>query len=130
VWIGVDLLQENELNRLLDRPWFRTYVFAAEELALADSFGEERAREFLAGRFAGKEAVLKVIGTGIGAGVSPRQVAILRADGGVPLVRLSGAAARRAQERGIGTINVSITHKKGTVVAAALGVPTGCRHCA
>lgn len=128
MWIGVDVLMAGELDRLLERPWFRAYVYAAEELDLAGSFGEERAREFLTGRFAAKEAVLKAIGTGVGAGVTPRQVAVLRAGGGAPLVRLAGTAARRARERGIGTVNVSITHKRGTVVAAAIGVPTGCPH--
>lgn len=128
MWIGIDVMTEGELGDLLGRPWFRAYVYDAEELALADSFGAERAREFLTGRFAAKEAALKVIGTGVGAGVTPRQVAILRADDGAPVVRLSGTAARRARERGIGAVNLSITHKKGFVVAAAIGVPAPCRH--
>ncbi|KJK56571.1 holo-ACP synthase [Saccharothrix sp. ST-888] len=126
MWIGIDVLHEDELDALLDRPWFRRYTYAPEELATAESFGADRAREFLAGRFAGKEAALKVIGTGVGAGVTPRQVAILRTDGGAPLVRLSGAAARHAGARGIAGISVSITHKRGLVFAAAIGVPAAC----
>ncbi|CAL9355111.1 MULTISPECIES: holo-ACP synthase [Streptomyces] len=128
MWIGIDVMTEDELGDLLGRPWFRRYVYDADELALADSFGAERAREFLTGRFAGKEAALKVIGTGVGAGVTPRQVAILRADDGAPVVRLTGTAAQRARERGIGSLNLSITHKKGFVVAAAIGVPARCGH--
>ncbi|AYN40136.1 4'-phosphopantetheinyl transferase superfamily protein [Streptomyces dangxiongensis] len=123
MWIGVDVTHENELAALLARPWFRDYTYAPEELQTAASFGAERAHEFLTGRFAGKEAVLKVIGTGVGAGVTPRQVAILRAHGGAPQVRLSGAAARHARDRGIAGISVSVTHKKGVVVAVAIGVP-------
>ncbi|AEW96627.1 holo-acyl-carrier-protein synthase [Streptantibioticus cattleyicolor NRRL 8057 = DSM 46488] len=119
----MDVLHEDELAALLRRPWFRAYTYAPEELAAADAFGERRAREFLTGRFAGKEAALKVIGTGVGAGVTPRQVAILRTEDGGPVVRLSGAAARHAEARGIADISVSITHKKGVVVAAAIGVP-------
>nr|WSZ97471.1 4'-phosphopantetheinyl transferase superfamily protein [Streptomyces sp. NBC_00857] len=127
VWIGVDVTHEDELTALLARPWFREYTYAPEELRTAASFGAERAHEFLTGRFAGKEAVLKVIGTGVGAGVTPRQVAILRADGGAPQVHLRGPAARHARDRGIAGISVSVTHKKGVVVAVAIGVPMASR---
>lgn len=122
MWIGVDVMRTGELDALLGRAWFRAYAYSAEELAVAASYGAQRAAEFLTGRYAGKEAVLKVIGTGMGAGVTPRQVAILRAEGGIPLVRLSGQAARRAEERGIADVSVSISHKKGIVIAAAIGV--------
>ena len=121
MWIGVDLMREGELDALLGRAWFRAYAYAPEELAVAAFFGAQRATEFLTGRFAGKEAVLKVIGTGVGSGVTPRQVTILRTEGGAPLVRLSGRAARCAAERGIADISVSISHKKGLVIAAAIG---------
>ncbi|MGW6288687.1 holo-ACP synthase [Streptomyces sp. NPDC055107] len=123
MWIGVDVLQAGELDRLLRRDWFRAYVYAPEELAVAAGFGEDRAREFLTGRFAGKEAALKVIGTGFGSGVTPRQIAILRSGGGAPVVRLSGRAERIAADAGMAGIHLSITHKKGMVVAAAMGVP-------
>lgn len=126
MWIGIDVLTEDELSGLLGRPWFRAFVYDAGELAFAEGLGEGRAREFLTGRFAAKEAVLKVLGTGVGAGVTFRQVAVLRAAGGAPEVRLSGAAARRARECGIGAVEVSVTHKKGLVMAAAIGVPEGC----
>jgi holo-[acyl-carrier protein] synthase len=112
----------DEIARLLRRPWFRAYVYAQEELAVADSFGARRADEFLTGRFAGKEATLKAIRTGLGAGVTPRQVAIVRAGDGAPFVRLTGAAARHATELGVVDVAVSITHKNGLVVAAAVAV--------
>ncbi|ARQ68465.1 holo-ACP synthase [Streptomyces marincola] len=124
MWVGVDVLEQGELARLLGRPWFRRHVYAPEELAVADSFGQERAAEFLTGRFAAKEAVLKVLGTGIGRGVTWRQVAVLRAAGGAPAVHLSGAAALGAARLGIAEVRVSVAHKKGLVVAVALGVPT------
>ncbi|GAA0482630.1 holo-ACP synthase [Streptomyces stramineus] len=123
MWLGIDVLHADELARLLDRPWFRAYTYAPEELAVAGTFGTPRAREFLTGRFAAKEASLKALGTGVGAGVTPRQVAVLRAAGGAPYVRLSGAAARRARDLGMGAITVSITHKQGLVIAAAVAVP-------
>jgi holo-[acyl-carrier protein] synthase len=111
-----------ELDALLRRAWFRAYSYAQEELVIAATLSADRATEFLAGRFAGKEAVVKVIGTGFAAGVRPCQVAILRSESGALVVRLSGRAARCAAAQNITHISVSITHKAGLVLAAAIGV--------
>ncbi|MFC9848844.1 holo-ACP synthase [Streptomyces sp. NPDC060223] len=118
--IGVDLLYLDELDRLLTRPWFRAFAYAEPELALAAGFGPDRRREFLAGRYAAKEAVLKALGTGMTGGVRPCQVAVLRTDEGAPVVRLDGAAAARAAEAGITEVRVSLTHKRGLAFAIAL----------
>ncbi|EHN75372.1 holo-ACP synthase [Streptomyces coelicoflavus] len=119
--IGVDVLALGELDRLHTRGWFRQHTYDREELALAQSLSPSRAREFLAGRFAAKEAVLKVLGTGFGKGISPAYVRVLRDNRSAPVVRLAGAAARRAAELGLGTIAVSIAHKDECVVAVAIG---------
>ena len=73
-----------------------------------------------AARFAGKEAVLKVIGCGIGP-AALREVEIL-APGRKPQVRLSGNA-RLAALRGIDGIEVSLTHDPP--FAAAIAVAYG-----
>lgn len=119
--IGIDVLALGELDRLHTRPWFRRFVYTADELALAESFGEGRTREFLAGRFAAKEAVLKVLGTGCGSGLTPRQIRVVRDGRSAPQVRLTGPAARRAAEIGVSGLTVSIAHKGEYVVAVALG---------
>jgi holo-[acyl-carrier protein] synthase len=120
VLIGIDVLHADELDRLLTRGWFREYTYATEELAVANGYSEQRAREFLVGRFAGKEAALKAIRSGIGGGVTPRQVAILREESGAPVVRLTGVAAQRAADLGIAEVRVSIAHKDELVIAVAI----------
>lgn len=122
--IGADLLHLGELDRLLARPWFRAYVYAESELATAAGFGPDRRREFLAGRFAAKEAVAKAIGTGFAGGVAPRQIVVERADSGEALVVLTGAAAAGADALGVVEVQVSITHKADLVLAVALAVIT------
>ncbi|KFU82084.1 holo-[acyl-carrier protein] synthase [Amycolatopsis lurida] len=122
--IGADLLNLGELDRLLARPWFRAYVYAESELATAAGFGPDRCREFLAGRFAAKEAVAKAIGTGFADGVVPRQIAVERTDSGAALVVLTGAAAAGAAALGVVEVQVSITHKADLVLAVALAVIT------
>jgi holo-[acyl-carrier protein] synthase len=73
----------------------------------------------LAARFAAKEAVLKVIGTGDG--VDPREVEITH-EGGRPVVRLSGAAATLAARAQLGPIDVSLSHSGDHALAVAVAV--------
>ncbi|MFF8732527.1 4'-phosphopantetheinyl transferase superfamily protein [Streptomyces sp. NPDC015171] len=118
--IGVDVLDRTELRRLLTRPWFLRLSYAPEEVRLADRMGEERRLEFLAGRFAAKEAVVKVLGTGFLRGVAPRDICVDQTDDGAPVVVLRG----RAATLGPAAIGLSITHKNDVVAAVALAVVT------
>lgn len=69
--------------------------------------------ERLAGRWAGKEAVIKCF-DGTGLCFPRRQIEILPNPAGAPQVRLLGDSGRRAH------IELSITHHSGLAVAAAL----------
>ncbi|MFF7725827.1 holo-ACP synthase [Streptomyces sp. NPDC008001] len=120
---GVDVLYVGELDRLSARPWFLGFAYSEWERGFADTLGPARRREFLAGRFAAKEAVVKALGHGFGRGITPRQIEIGRLDDGGPVVRLSGRAAGHAAETGVGGLAVSIAHKNGLVIAVALTHP-------
>ena len=86
---GIDLVDVSEMQRWIDDPRdpLIPRCFIQEELDEVGS-GPDRI-ERLAGRFAAKEAVLKAMGTGFGAGVAFSDVIIYRATGGRPQVRLS-----------------------------------------
>lgn len=122
-FVGVDVLRIGELDRLVRRGWFRRLLYSAPERREAGTLAPGRRREFLAGRFAAKEAVLKVLGIGLLAGVPAWQIDIGRTERGAPLVRLTGAAARRAADIGLDRIALSISHKEDLVVAVAVGWP-------
>ncbi|GIJ38300.1 holo-ACP synthase [Micromonospora andamanensis] len=119
--LGIDLVALDELDRLLRRGWFLRYFFAAEELAQAEALGDSRRREYLVGRFAAKEAVLKVLGTGLFEGVAPRDIALPRTPGGSPSVTLRGSAAQAARSASITHVTVSVTHKRDLVAVVAAG---------
>src|ERR1700730_3404205 len=78
--------------------------------------------ERLAGRFAAKEAVLKALGTGFGAGVAFSDVIIHRAAGAPPQVRLTGGAAKVAIEFGIVEWRLSINHAGRIPMASVLAL--------
>lgn len=78
----------------------------------------------LAARFAVKEAVLKVFGTGLG-GAPMSEIEVVRAESGEPSLRLRGQAADRSDERRIGSWLVSMSHSELVALATvvALGRP-------
>ena len=123
--IGIDLLRVDELTALLGRSWFRRYVYIDEELRLARGIAGSRAHEFLAGRFAAKEATAKALGCGFSGGVRPRHIGIVRDPRGSPRVRLTEAASAWARGNDVGSVLVSITHKAWVVAAVAVALSSG-----
>ena len=118
--IGVDLT-ENERMRATLRRWSRQFqrrVFRAAE----QRYCETRAQPWrhYAGRFAVKEAVSKAFGTGIGATLGWRDIEVVRAASGAPVVVLHGAGARLARRRGVRQILISLAHTRHYAVAQAL----------
>ena len=79
--------------------------------------------ETMAGRWAAKEAVSKVLGLGV-RGIGWRDIEIERLPTGQPAVQLHGRAASRAEQLGMGRIAVSISHEADYAVAIAFGVRT------
>ncbi|MEW1873638.1 MULTISPECIES: holo-ACP synthase [Streptomyces] len=115
--VGLDVLERDELACLVTRHWFLRYCYAPEEIQQAQNLGPERRLEYLAGRFAAKEAILKALGKGLFQGIAPRNIHIERADDGSPHVELRAEAAEAASDQ---TVRISITHKNNVVAAVAL----------
>lgn len=121
VALGMDLVKVERLQRLLEKrgDGFLERVFTQGERADCPSAGA--AAQFYAGRFAVKEAVLKVLGTGWGSGIRWQEVEVQRDAAGVPSVQLSGNAMLRAKLLGIEQLLVTITHDAGLAAAMAVG---------
>lgn len=122
---GIDLVEIAALQRWIEDPRdpFVPRCFGQAEL---DEIGNETGRiDRLAGRFAAKEAVLKALGTGFGAGVAFTDVVISRAPGAAPQVRLSGGAAKAADALGVTAWRLSISHAGGLAMASALALGPG-----
>jgi holo-[acyl-carrier protein] synthase len=72
-----------------------------------------------AARFAGKEAVLKVLGTGL-RGMNWHDIEILNNDLGEPVVHLSNRAKEIARRRGGNSVKLSLSHGRQSAVAFAI----------
>lgn len=84
------------------------------------SFCQGRA-DRLSSRLAGKEAVLKALGTGI-RGIGLADVEIVSEPAGRPTVALYGPARRRAEDLGLDHVEVSLCHEGNVALAVAVGV--------
>jgi holo-[acyl-carrier protein] synthase len=77
----------------------------------------------LAGRFAVKEAVLKVLRVPSTAVVPWQSIEVRTGSNGVPFVVLSGGAASLAESQGIARIDISMSHDAGVAMAVAAAIP-------
>lgn len=114
--IGIDIVSVERIKGIIAR-WgerFLTKVFSGEE--------ELSRVESIAGRFAAKEAVLKVLKTGWGGGVGWKDVWII--GGGEPKVVLRNRALMVARRLSIKRIHLSVTHQSGLALAVAVGETT------
>lgn len=71
-----------------------------------------------AARFAAKEALAKALGAP--AGLSWLDAEIITDDDGRPEFKISGTVAARAQQLGVGTIHVSLSHDAGIASAVVV----------
>jgi holo-[acyl-carrier protein] synthase len=119
--VGVDLVSIAVVRHSLNTsPRFATLTFSENELATAGGFGLRRRVEFLAGRFAAKEAVLKALGVGIHGNINPREIETLSSESGNPQVTLRGDAKKLARKLGLKHCELSISHEAGLAVAFAV----------
>ena len=77
---------------------------------------------YYAGRFAGKEAVAKALGTGFAGDVTWRGIEILRRESGAPYVRLSDEVLELATSLGITDWFISISYHDGVAMASVIAV--------
>ena len=77
--------------------------------------------EHVAVRLAAKEAVYKALqGSDVARGIGWREIEVIRAVDGRPDVRLTGLAAERARELGVGRVLLSLSHTHQAAVAVAV----------
>jgi holo-[acyl-carrier protein] synthase len=112
--VGIDLLDVERFERALRRrPRLAERLFTEAEREYAAA--RARPGMHLAARFCAKEAVAKALGL---TAWSFRDVEVV-ATAGAPEIRLSGSAARRADELGV-SASVSLTHTDALAAAVAL----------
>jgi holo-[acyl-carrier protein] synthase len=119
---GIDLVDCPRIEAMIERHGerFVQRVFTAAEQAYAESNKNEV--EKLAGRFAAKEAILKLMGTGWRGKIAWTDIEIINNSSGQPEVTLDGEVEKIADKLGIKHISVSITHTANFAIASAVAL--------
>ena len=119
---GIDLVDFPRVEQMLKKHGrrFLNRVFTDDEQAYANA--NRNSIETLAGRFAAKEAVLKLIGTGWRGKIKWTDIEVINNAAGQPLVTLTGEVKKIADELGIRHISLSITHTANFAIASAVAL--------
>jgi len=116
-YIGVDIVEIARIEEAVTN-WgerFLNRIYTEAELELCrNNFSS------LAIRFASKEAVMKLLGTGI-KGISWKEIETLSHPSGKPLVNLYGKAQAKIEELGLKEIAISLSHSKEYAIAMVTG---------
>jgi holo-[acyl-carrier protein] synthase len=106
--IGIDIIELKRIESLLENKKFINRVLTETEREHFEQLLLKRKIEFLAGRFAVKEAYAKARGTGIGKELSFQDIEVTKDERGKPIVKSN-------QEDEI--VHVSISHSRDYAVA-------------
>lgn len=119
--LGLDVTELSRITRAWDKfgVRFAQKILHPDEMARLDLPGGSKA-QFLASRFAAKEAAVKALGTGFSEGVLPMDIAVVSLPGGRPALQLHGQARERFHRMGADTIHLSLTHGRETVAAVVI----------
>ncbi len=119
---GIDLVDFPRIEQMVERHGdrFVDRVFTAAEQAYARA--NRNTIEKYAGRFAAKEAILKLIGTGWRGHIAWTDIEVTNDRAGRPQVTLSGEVKEIAERLRIQQISISITHTANFAIASAVAL--------
>ncbi|WLR51051.1 holo-ACP synthase [Bacillus tianshenii] len=108
--IGLDIVELQRIKRMVEKERFVLRILTNQEREKFQKLEGHRKVEFLAGRFAAKEAYAKAVGTGIGANLSFQDIEILNNEYGKPILY------HKSKE----IVHVSITHSQEYAAAQVI----------
>jgi len=118
--IGTDLVKTSRVSASIDRWGDRFAQKILTDFEFSKFETSQNKINFLAKRFAAKEAVAKALGTGMRSGVHFSGIEIKHHRSGAPFVILYAGAQKRADEMGVQRSHLSISDDKGYAIAFAV----------
>ena len=118
--MGVDIAEVRRIQGAIERhgETFLRRVFTAREREYCQRFKNKYER--YAARFAVKEAAMKALGTGWRRGVKWVDLEVVRETSGRPTLAIAGEAAKIAQQIGVKSVALSITHTETQALAQVI----------
>jgi holo-[acyl-carrier protein] synthase len=120
VRVGTDIIEIQRVRQALEDHGeaMLQRIFTQDEQDYC--LGQADPAVHFAGRFAAKEAVAKLLGTGLASGVSFRDIQICRKESGDVVVELIGTSRQVAETLGITEIALSFSHCREYATAVAI----------
>lgn len=108
--IGLDLIEIERIENVYNKQKFVERILSKEEQIKFNSFSQQKRKiEYLAGRFATKEAFSKALGTGLGKTIAFHDINCYNDHLGKPCIDYSGFR-----------VHVSITHTENYAMSQVL----------
>lgn len=117
---GVDIVEISRIERIIKNKKEKFYrrLFTKDEITYLESRNNKA--NTVAGLVAAKEAVGKILGTGIGS-ISWTDIEIVHNDAGKPMVNLNPKIKEKLHKLNMTEISLSISHEKEYAIAFAIG---------
>ena len=122
IGLGTDIVEIVRIGEMIDRHGesFLNRIYTEEEIRYCQK--RKHCNEAFAGRWAAKEAIMKVLGTGFVRGIGWQDIEVLAEKNGKPYVKMQGGAGEHARRIGIDEVLITISHCRTYATATAIGV--------
>lgn len=122
IGLGTDIVEISRIAQMIERhgEHFLKRIYTSDEIAYCQR--RKHSYEAFAGRWAAKESVMKVLGTGFVKGIGWQDIEVLALQSGKPVVHLSGSTADFSSQLGISEVLITISHCRTYATATAIGV--------
>ncbi len=117
---GIDIVDISRFERFVrenNEPLFNR-VFTEGERAYCTA--RKRSAQHYALRFAAKEAFVKALGTGLGDGISWKEMEVVNDPSGKPDLNLTGRAAELFRQHGLNRVFLSLSHDGNYAIASVI----------
>jgi holo-[acyl-carrier protein] synthase len=118
---GIDIVDVSRFVKKIEdgNQAFIDKCFTVSEIDYCNSAKDlNRKAERYAARYAAKEAVGKALGTGLmSEGVGMHDIEVVKDERGTPGVKLTGGALEHAENLGMSSVSLSLSHDGGMAIA-------------
>ena len=117
---GVDIVEVKRIERLIEkkREFFYKKIFTKIEIDYIIS--KNHSSKTVSGLFASKEAVSKLIGSGIGR-LNWKDVEVVHDENGRPFININKKIERLLNDIDLNSIEISISHEREYAICFAIG---------
>ena len=115
--IGTDIVEVERIKKISSVDKFAKKILSQNELDIFNELSKDKKTFFLSKQFAGKEAVSKALGTGVGKEVSMKNIEILRDNKGKPIFNAIDELKTYMSNLGITKTHVSLSDESNYAIA-------------